>query len=110
MCHRASAQTAWQCACGYEFGQDLEKVLALLRDQQINARIGLAVLLVLDTAAVAGVIYLALRGVILVAGLGFAVLIGWTVRAARKLLITRASLRQLAGWHRALPRAVVRER
>jgi hypothetical protein len=109
MCHRVSAATAWRCACGYEFGQSLERVRELLRDQQTSLRIALAFLLVLDVAAVAGAVYAAMHGFIVFSALGFTTLILATARAAQKLWITRASLRQLAS-RDTLPRAVVHRR
>jgi 1,4-dihydroxy-2-naphthoate octaprenyltransferase len=110
MCHRASAANAWQCVCGYEFGQDVEKVRALLRDQRTNAWIILVLLLVVDAMAVFGVFYAALHGFLVFSVLGFSALILGTARTVRTLLITRASLRQLASRDDALPRAWVHRR
>jgi hypothetical protein len=110
MCHRASARTAWQCTCGYEFGQSLERVREMLHDQQTNAGISLALLLVLDAAALVGVVFAAAHGFIVFSALGFTALILATARAARKLLITRASLRQLAEREQPLPKAIVHKR
>jgi hypothetical protein len=105
MCHRATEDRAWQCACGYEFGQDVAKTRELLRDQLTNAKIMLAIFIVLDAASVA----------LLVAGLvyalpviGFIFFIGGTVRAVRKIAISRESLRLLAP--KELPAARVVER
>jgi hypothetical protein len=110
MCHRASDATAWQCACGYEFGQHVETVRALLRTQHSGAWVTLLLLLVLDVAAVAGVIYTAFHGFIVFSALGFSALVLMTARTARKVLITRASLRQLAARQPPLPTAVVHKR
>ena len=107
MCHRANTRTAGQCTCGYEFGQSLERVREMLRDQQTNAWISLVLLLVLDAAAIVGVVFAAAHGYIVFSGLGFTALILATVRVARKLLITRASLRQLAEREQPLPRAII---
>ncbi len=110
MCHRGSGASAWQCVCGYEFGQDIEKVRALLRSQRTNNWIILVLLLVVDVIAVAGVFYAAVHGFAVFSVLGFSALILATARTVRTLLITRASLRQLASRDDALPRARVRRR
>src|SRR5262245_47288760 len=110
LCHRSSPGSAWQCHCGYEFGQSIDKVRVLLRDQQTNAWIVLGVLLVLVLAAIGGTIYADMHGW------------GWTpwflpgllsaamVRTLRKLRIARESLRQLAERHAPLPKATLRKR
>jgi hypothetical protein len=108
MCHCANGATAWQCRCGYEFGQDVGKTLVLLRDQRTNARIMLGLLGAIDLAAAGAVIYLSLSGSVLLPVLGFAALLGMTARLVRKLSITRASIRQLE--KRELPRATLRKR
>jgi hypothetical protein len=82
----------------------------MLRDQQTNASIGLVLLLVLDAAAIVGVGFAAAHGFIVFSALGFTALILATACAARKLLITRASLRQLAEREHPLPRAIVHKR
>jgi hypothetical protein len=105
MCHSASASTAWQCRCGYEFGQDVGKTLVLLRDQRTNARIMLASMAVIDLAAVGAFVLVGFPGPILIPVLGIAALFGVTARVARKLSITRASIRQLE--KRELPKATV---
>ena len=110
MCHRGSGASAWQCVCGYEFGQDIEAVRALLRSQRMNTWIILVLLLVVDVMAVFGVYYAALHGFVVFSVFGFSALILGTARAVRTLLITRASLRQLARRDDALPRARVRRR
>jgi hypothetical protein len=106
MCHGRSAGSEWRCECGYEFGQSVDKVLVLLRDQQTNARIVLVILLLIDAAAVAGTVYLAAtHGTFVVSFLAMIFLIGATARAARKLLITRESLKQIE--RAALPAAII---
>ncbi|HMG23025.1 MAG TPA: hypothetical protein VK607_16935 [Kofleriaceae bacterium] len=110
MCHRTSAASAWRCSCGYEFGQTAERVRELLRDQQTNAWITLIALALLDVAAVAGAVSAAIHGFIVVSALGFTALTLLTVRAVRKLVVTRASLRQLARLDAALPRAILHRR
>ena len=106
-CHRLSAASAWQCACGYEFGQSAERVRLLLRDQQAHAWVTLAALLVVDVAAVWGLVYQAIHGFIVLAALGFTTLILLTARTVRRLLIARARLRRLERRDAAVPRAIV---
>lgn len=91
MCHRASENTAWQCSCGYEFGQNVEKVREMLRTQLRTSWISLGVFLLLGGAMVA----LATVG-IAVALFGLVGLLGATGRSAHKILVSRESLRQLA--------------
>jgi hypothetical protein len=110
LCHCPSPDSAWQCPCGYEFGQSADKVRLLLRDAQTNARILLVVMLVLDAAAIAGTIYLAVHGWIVYSVPATVLLIIGTVRMVRKLRIVRESLRQLDERHAPLPRATLRER
>lgn len=98
MCHRVSEERAWQCECGYEFGQPVDKVIELLRDQRTNARIMLVFSILAMAAAVALLIFGPFFSIWLLGG-GIA----WTGRNLRKLLITRASLKQLAD--RKLPEA-----
>ncbi len=105
MCHLVGDASDWQCPCGYEFGQNIDQVLELLRDQRANARILLGLLVIVDLAAVFGVVYLALHGIVIYPVLGFAALLVWTGRVARKLSVTRESLRQLA--KRELPKATL---
>jgi hypothetical protein len=103
MCHRASESTAWQCGCGYEFGQDIDTVQRLLRDQLRNAWIQLGALITIDLGILAITIITALTGAGLIPGLGFAFLLAATGRTIRKIAISRESLRQLAP--RELPTA-----
>jgi hypothetical protein len=91
MCHRASEATAWQCSCGYEFGQHVEKVREMLRTQLRTSWISLAACLFLDVAMVA----LATVGSA-IALFGLVGLLGATGRSLRKILVSRESLRQLA--------------
>ncbi len=99
MCHRASESTAWQCACGYEFGQDIETVRNMLRSQLHTAYFTTALLLLLDLAMIP---LLFLAPVIIPVG-GFVLLTSGTARSVRKIFISRESLRQLAP--RELPTA-----
>jgi hypothetical protein len=105
MCHSVNESTAWQCRCGYEFGQDVDKTLVLLRDQRINARIMLGVLVVIDLAAVGALMFLPVPVPIVGIVLGFAGLFGMTARVARRLSITRGSIRQLE--QRVLPKVTL---
>lgn len=109
LCHRSSPHSAWQCQCGYEFGQSVDKVRVLLRDARTNARILLVVMLVLDAAAIAGTIYLMAHGWLVYSSMLTALLIIGTVRMASKLRIVRESLRQLDERHAPLPTATVRK-
>lgn len=99
MCHRASENTAWQCACGYEFGQDIETVRGMLRSQLHNAYLTSALFLLVDLAMIPLVFFAPL---ILPIG-GFIALTLATVKSIRKISISRESLRQLAP--RELPTA-----
>ena len=99
MCHRASESTAWQCACGYEFGQDLETVRAMLRSQLHNAYLTSVLFLLLDLAMLPMLLFVPL----FVPLAGFVVLTTATAKSVRKISISRESLRQLAP--RELPTA-----
>lgn len=110
MCHRASAATAWRCACGHEYGQSAERVRELLQDQLTRTWLALLVLLVLDLAAGGAAVYAAIHGFIVSSALGFTALTLATVHTVQKLWITRASLRELARRSPALPRAVLHRR
>lgn len=91
MCHRASENTAWQCACGYEFGQDIDTVRGMLRSQLHNAYITTALFLLLDLAMIP---LLLVTPLILPIG-GFVTLTLGFVKSIRKIAISRESLRQL---------------
>jgi hypothetical protein len=110
LCHRSSSGSAWQCQCGYEFGQSIDKVRVLLRDQETNAWIVLGVLLVLDLAAIGGAIVVGVLGLGWLPWIAPGLLIAATVRTLRKLRIARESLRQLAERHAPLPKATLRKR
>ncbi len=110
MCHRVNAGGAWQCGCGYEFGQRTQRLLVLLRDQQTHAWFTLALLLLVDAVAGWGAVLAALHGFIVLAALGFTALVLMTARTAHKLVITHASLRHLTRRVSVLPRAVVHRR
>jgi cobalamin synthase len=114
-CHRATDASAWRCGCGHELDGGAERVRALLRDRQVGAWAVLALMLVLDFAAVSCAILAALDGFIVTAALSLTVIIQLTARAVRWVRTTRARLRQLAALVRAvspaeLPRAVVHRR
>jgi cobyrinic acid a,c-diamide synthase len=96
MCHRASDDRAWQCACGYEFGQQVEKTRELLRDQLVTAKILLAILLVVDAGAVFGMVEAVIHGFAVFSGFAFCALVLATIRQIRKIAISRESLRLLA--------------
>lgn len=110
MCHRVNGAAAWRCGCGHELDRSAEQARALLRDQQTRAWIALALLLMLDAAAVGGVVHAALQGFIVFSALGFTALILLTARAVQRVRITRARVRQLTRLDAGLPRAVVRRR
>jgi hypothetical protein len=103
MCHRASEARAWQCNCGYEFGQNPDQVIVLLRDQRRTTRITLAILLCLETMMIGGVVWGLQNGWVVLPTVPFIAVTIWTVRAAIKLAVTRASLRQLGA--KSLPEA-----
>jgi hypothetical protein len=105
-CHRASAAAAWRCGGGHE----LEQVRAVLRDRQTSAWTTLALLLVVDAAAVGGVVHAAAQGFIVSSALGCTALILLTARAVQRVRVTRARLQQLARLDGVLPRAVVHRR
>ena len=91
MCHRASENTAWQCACGYEFGQDIDTVRGMLRSQLHTAYVTSALFLLLDLGMIA---MLLVAPVIIPIG-GFVMLTLGFVKSIRKISISRESLRQL---------------
>jgi hypothetical protein len=103
MCHRASDARAWQCDCGYEFGQSVDKVLELLRGQRTNARITLAVVAGLDVSMIGAMVYALMHGVAVVSGFLLIGLTYWTFRSVQRLRITNESMRQLAA--KTLPEA-----
>ena len=98
MCHSASEERAWQCSCGYEFGQPIDKVIVLLRDQRTNAWIMLLFSILALAASVGLVLVTGWISILLFAGCFI-----WMGRNIRRLLITRISLKQLAS--RKLPEA-----
>jgi hypothetical protein len=99
MCHRASESTAGQCACGYEFGQDIDTVQRLLRQQLRSSAAATAALSVLDVTMVALIVV----GQSILPALALAAFARMTLKNARKIVISRESLRQLAP--RQLPTA-----
>jgi hypothetical protein len=106
MCHAVSWASEPECSCGYEFGQDVDKVLRLLSAQLTGAWVVLGCMLALDVVYIAGTIYLAHRGIIFYALFVVIPLMFGTGRAVRKISITRKSIRQLA--RRSLPKATLR--
>jgi hypothetical protein len=113
MCHTVNEDRDWQCQkCGYEFGQPVERVRELLRDQMTNAKIALVMLIILDLGVLGLPIYGALSrsGIILFPGIfSVAFLTRWTVKNVQKISITRESLRALAdhGKPAELPKATL---
>lgn len=103
MCHRASDARAWQCECGYEFGQSVDRVLELLRGQRKNAWITLVCVAVLDVVMIGGIIYAAIHGVVAVSLIVFMGLLYATFRSVQRLRITSESMRQLSA--KTLPEA-----
>jgi hypothetical protein len=104
MCHRASGAGAWQCPCGYEFGQSIDNALELLRDQRTNTRIMLGLLLLVDVGVLGAVVVVGLGGALVFAALGG--LFVATGRLIRKLRLTGESIGQLS--RRELPKATLR--
>jgi hypothetical protein len=96
MCHRASESRAWHCACGYEFGQPVERTRELLRDQLTNARIMLGIFGTLDLATMGAMVLAAMHGVFIAPGLLLVGLTWISARSLRKLRVTRESLKLLA--------------
>jgi hypothetical protein len=109
MCHRASERQSWQCRCGYEFGQDPDVTRKLLRSQLLNLRIGFVILFTLDLAAAGTAVWSMMFGHPIVLGLGFCLMVLWTVRTGHKIVLTHRSLRSLDRQKAPLPRAVVRQ-
>src|SRR5690349_2596769 len=99
MCHQANGGLDWQCRrCAYEFGQPIEKVRTLLRDQMTSARITFWILVVIDLALVAVPGYLVYSGSRYVFAPGivtFAFLLRWTIRSGQRIRISRESLQSL---------------
>jgi len=93
-----SAESSARCDCDYEFGQPVEKAIALLRTQQTNTWITLVFAILALAVSVVGMV---IAPFIAIFAIGITFL--WAGRMFRKLLITRASLRQLG--HRKLPEA-----
>jgi hypothetical protein len=107
MCHDVIMSDERECSCGYEFGQDIDKVLKLLNAQLMGAWIVFGIVIALDLMAVGGTIYLVhYHGIIVYSLFVFVALMLWTARAARTILITRESMRQLK--KRRLPKATLR--
>jgi len=106
MCHRAGDGRAWQCPCGYEFGQDVAKTRELLRDQLLTAKIMLATFIAIDLGIAAATVAMILHGFVVVSMVVIVGAFTFTIRAGRKILISRESLRALAP--AKLPEAIVR--
>jgi hypothetical protein len=92
MCHRASESTAGQCACGYAFGQDIDTVQRLLRKQLRESTGATAALALVDVTMVALIVV----GQTILPALALAAFARMTIKNARKIAISRESLRQLA--------------
>lgn len=97
LCHKANATNAWQCECGYRFGQSVEKSLQIVRSQLHNAHLIFWLLLAIDLGVIGLVVWSALAGraVVIVPSFGFAYCVVKTVRAGQKIALTRASIRSL---------------
>jgi hypothetical protein len=112
MCHQANEELDWQCRrCAYEFGQPVERVRELLRDQITSARIIFWILLVLLLAVLAIPAYLAYLGsrIVFVPGvLTLFFLMRSTIRARQRIRISHESLRSLDRQQAELPKATVR--
>lgn len=100
MCHRVSAERTERCDCGYEFGQPVDDAIELLRDQHTRTWITLVFSILALASSLVGMVFFPFLAMFLIGGTFL-----WTGRMLRKLLITRASLKQLAG--RKLPEARV---
>lgn len=112
MCHLANDASAWQCQrCGYEFGQSIETLRGMLEAQLQRSIAVLAILLILDLAIVAGVLYLAIEyDRIVVPGLVFVFAVVWTTRVGHKIGVSRHSLKLINAKQVALPKATLRSR
>jgi predicted membrane-bound spermidine synthase len=93
MCHHANEGSAWRCdSCGYEFGQTVEKLREMLRDQLASARVAFWTALSLDAAflgaAILGVVY----GFVFLPWLPFIGTTMWTLRANHKISVSKHSL------------------
>src|ERR1043165_2946026 len=91
MCHQVNEQLDWQCRrCNYEFGQPIEKVRILLRDQMTNARIAFWSLVACTLAlfAIPGYLLYSGSAIILVPGMLPVLLVTrWTIRAWQRIRI-----------------------
>ena len=107
MCHRTLPDRAPLCACGYEFGQPVERTLELLRRRTTSAKIALTLFLILDAFAVFGMYEAALHGFLVFSSFVAVSLIVGTIRPIQKINMARESERLLAP--RLLPTARVVE-
>jgi hypothetical protein len=112
MCHQANDASAWNCErCGYEFGQSIETLRGMLEAQLQRSIALLAILLIVDLAIVAGVIYLMLwHDRVVMPGLVFVLAVIWTVRVAGKIGVSRHSLKLINAKQVALPKATLRSK
>jgi hypothetical protein len=109
MCHRANEATAWQCTkCSYEFGQDVDKLRTLLRDQLKSAWIVFSLLAVLDLAVIAAVVWGISNGHPVMPGILDALMLYWTYRVWTKISISRHSLRLIDEKQAPLPKATAK--
>lgn len=103
MCHRSSEERAERCDCGYEFGQPVEQVIELLRDQHTRTWITLVFAVLALAASVVGMLFFPFFAMFLIGGTFL-----WSGRMSRKLWITRSSLKQLGA--RKFPEAKLLKR
>ena len=110
LCHRASDAIAWQCHCGYEFGQEPAKVLVLIDSQITNARLAFVLSGSFVAAAAGAMVFGLLPLPLLVYVLALIAGVSWGVRSAVKISMLRTSRRQLSAPRDELPKAVLRQR
>ncbi len=109
MCHVANRSDAARCDdCGYEFGQSIETLRGLLRGQYRRWAVALATLVIVDVALLGAIAYLAafMRAAIIPA-LALVASLRGTITAARKIGITRHSLKLIGAKEAALPKATL---
>lgn len=106
MCHRGNREPATQCSdCGYVFGQSIDTLRGLLKSQLANAR-AMFWVLVATELALAGVVAIGVfYGFVIFATLPFVFVTYQLVGAARKISITKHSLKLIK--HKELPKATV---
>lgn len=112
MCHQANDASAWQCTrCGYEFGQSIETLRGLLEAQLQRSIAALAIMIVVNLAIVAGVLYCAIEyDRVVMPGLVFVFAVMWTARIGAKIGVSRHSLKLINAKQVALPKATLRSK